>query len=116
MTDADTGLAERDEQVTIVSINRLRCGNAVEGFARSKALQGRRLGKKACPASCVRAPGGPPRHRLYKNVVLSRCNRLPLESVAGVNARVVSQSVNPGPQLRLRAALKDVLGGSAASV
>jgi SulP family sulfate permease len=29
---------------------------------------------------------------------------------------VVSQSVNPGPQLRLRAALKDVLGGSAASV
>jgi hypothetical protein len=37
MTDADTGLVERDEQVTIVSINRLRCGNAVEGFARKPA-------------------------------------------------------------------------------
>ena len=37
MTDADTGLVERDEQVTIVSINRLCCGNAVAGFARKPA-------------------------------------------------------------------------------
>jgi sulfate permease, SulP family len=50
------------------------------------------------------------------NVVLARGSRLPLRGVSGANARVVSQSVNPGPQLRLRAALKDVLGGSAASV
>jgi hypothetical protein len=37
MTEADTGLVERDEQATTVSINRLRCGNAVEGFARKPA-------------------------------------------------------------------------------
>jgi SulP family sulfate permease len=36
--------------------------------------------------------------------------------VAGDNARVVSQSIDLRPRLPLRAALKDVLGGSAASV
>lgn len=34
----------------------------------------------------------------------------------GANARVTSQSISLGPKLSLRAALKDVLGGSAASV
>jgi hypothetical protein len=37
MTDTDVVLVERDEPVTIVSIHRLRCGNAVEGFARKPA-------------------------------------------------------------------------------
>jgi SulP family sulfate permease len=36
--------------------------------------------------------------------------------VSGKNARVVSQSISLGRKLRLRAALKDVLGGGAASV
>jgi hypothetical protein len=52
MTDADTGLVERDEQVTIVSINRLRCGNAVERFARSKAWQ------ESLPGLVRSRPGG----------------------------------------------------------
>src|SRR6202011_3005433 len=42
------------------------------------------------------------------------CSRLPLAMVGGTNSRVVSRSVNFGP--RLRTALNDVLGGSAASV
>src|SRR6202011_3158573 len=42
------------------------------------------------------------------------CSRLPLAMVGGANSRVVSRSVNFGP--RLRTALNDVLGGSAASV
>src|SRR6202011_4949180 len=42
------------------------------------------------------------------------CSRLPLAMVGGANSRVVSRSVNFGP--RLRRALNDVLGGSAASV
>ena len=47
-------------------------------------------------------------------VVLTRGRRLPLTIVPGTNSRVVSQSVSLGP--KLRGALNDVLGGSAASV
>src|SRR4030081_2831836 len=47
-------------------------------------------------------------------VVLSRRSRLPLTPVRGTSLRVVSQSVSLGP--KLRRALNDVLGGSAASV
>jgi hypothetical protein len=34
MTDTDTVLIERDGPVTIISINRPHCGNAVEDLAR----------------------------------------------------------------------------------
>src|ERR1700694_485070 len=51
-----------------------------------------------------------------KCLVIARGSRLPLTSVSGKNARVVSQSISLGRKLRLRAALKDVLGGGAASV
>jgi len=37
MTDADAVLVEREGRVSIVSINRVHCGNSVEGFARKPA-------------------------------------------------------------------------------
>src|ERR1700730_9946654 len=51
-------------------------------------------------------------HKNY--LVPDGCSRLPLESFVGISLRVVSRSVSLGP--KLRRALNDVLGGSAASV